>query len=215
MTQSRAQAIEAINRTGHDLTIPPSQFKVNDQVWLDAKNLRLPYQTTKLAPKCHGPFRINKEISPVAYQLSLPASWAIHDVFHASLLLPYQENTVHGPNFSKPLPDLIQGTEEYEVKHLINHRRHGGSRMLQYFVKWKGYPKSDNTWEPAQNIHAPDLLKKYHQRYPLQDKREKKPRKKASSQLHTSVLCQTPRTNPLHAILTSVRSLHRPTTIRS
>ncbi len=192
MARSRAQAIEAINRAGRDETTPPSQFKVNDQVWLDAKNLCLPYQTTKLAPKRHGPFRITKEISPVAYQLSLPASWTIHDVFHASLLLPYQENAVHGPNFSKPPPDLIQGTEEYEVEHLVNHRRHGRSRTLQYFVKWKGYPESDNTWEPAQNIHAPDLLKRYHQRYPLQDKREKRPRKKASSQLRTSVLCRTP-----------------------
>src|SRR5260221_11422256 len=39
MAQSRAKAIEAINRTGHDAAIPPSQFKVNNQVWLDAKNL--------------------------------------------------------------------------------------------------------------------------------------------------------------------------------
>ncbi len=192
MVQSRAQAIEAINRTGHDLTIPPSQFKVNDRVWLDAKNLRLPYQTTKLAPKRHGPFHITKEISPVAYQLSLPASWAIHDVFHASLLSPYQENVVHGPNFSKPPPDLIQGAEEYEVEHLVNHRRHGRSRTLQYFVKWKGYPESDNTWESLQDIHAPDLLKKYHQRYPLRDKKGSERKGKVSSRLRITALCRTP-----------------------
>src|SRR5713226_6219313 len=87
--------------------------------------------------------------------------------------------------------------------------------MLQYFVKWKGYPESDNTWEPAQNIHAPDLLKKYHQRYPLQDKKEKKLRKKASSQLRTTVLCRTLQTNPLHNSLTSFRSLRRPIMTRS
>src|SRR5713226_1935746 len=215
MAQSRVQAIQAINRARHDAAIPPSQFGINDQVWLDAKNLRLPYQATKLAPKRHGPFRITKEISPVAYQLDLPASWAIHNIFHASLLLPYRENAVHGPNFSQPPPDLIQGTEEYEVEHLINHRCHGKPQTLQYFVKWKGYPESNNTWEPAQNIHAPDLLKKYHQCYPLQDKKGKKPRKKASSQLHTSVLCRTLRTNPLHASLMSSHSLHRLTTTRS
>src|SRR5713226_970367 len=174
MTQSRAQAIEAINRVGCNMGTPPSQFRVNDQVWLDAKNLRLPYQTTKLTPKHYGPFCITKEISPVAYQLRLPASWAIHDVFHASLLLPYQENTIHGPNFSKPPPDLVQGAEEYEVEHLVNHRHHGRSQALQYFVKWKGYPESDNTWELLQDIHTPDLLKKYHQRYPLQNKRRGK-----------------------------------------
>src|SRR5713226_1463182 len=215
MAQSRDQAIEAINRVRHNEATPPSQFKVNDQVWLDAKNLRLPYQTTKLAPKRYGPFRITKEISPVAYQLSLPISWTIHDVFHASLLVPYQENAVHGPNFSNPPPDLIQGAEEYEVEHLVNHQRHGRSRMLQYFVKWKGYPESDNTWEPVQNIHAPDLLKKYHQRYPLQDKREKKPKRKVSSQLRITALCRTLRTNPLPVNPTN--SLFPPprTTIRS
>src|SRR5258708_319345 len=136
MAQSRAQAIEAINQTKWGGTTPPSQFRINDQVWLDAKNLRLPYQSTKLAPKRHGPFRITKEISPVAYQLSLPASWAIHDVFHASLLLPYQENTVHGPNFSKPPPDLVQGSEEYEVEHLVNHRRHGRTQTPPSSAEW-------------------------------------------------------------------------------
>src|SRR5258707_14747523 len=215
MAESRAQAIEAINRAGRHPTIPPSQFRVNERVWLDAKNLPLPYQATKLAPKRHSPFRITKEVSPVAYQLSLPASWAIHDVFHASLLSPYQENAVHGPNFSRPPPDLVKGAEEYEVEHLVNHRRHGRSRTLQYFVKWKGYPESDNTWEPAQNIHAPDLLKRYHQRYPLQDKRKGKTSKKASSHLRIHTLCRMHQTNPLHASLTSSRSLRRPTTTRS
>src|SRR5258707_15366281 len=138
MVQSPTQAIEAINRAGRHPAIPPSQFKVNEQVWLDAKNLRLPYQTMKLAPKPHGPFRITKEISPVAYQLSLPAAWTIHDVFDASLLLPYQENAVHGPNFSKPPPDLIQGTEEYDVEHLANHRCHGRPRASRSSLKWKG-----------------------------------------------------------------------------
>src|SRR5260221_6160707 len=64
MARSRAQAIEAINRARRDENIPPSQFKVNDQVWLDAKNLCLPYQTIKLAPKRNGPFRITKPIPP-------------------------------------------------------------------------------------------------------------------------------------------------------
>ncbi len=39
MSQSQAQAIKAINRVTDNSGVPPSQFKVNDQVWLDAKNL--------------------------------------------------------------------------------------------------------------------------------------------------------------------------------
>jgi hypothetical protein len=30
-------------------------------------------------------------------------------------------------------------------------------------IKWKGYPKSDNTWEDANQIHTPTLIKLYHQ----------------------------------------------------
>jgi hypothetical protein len=48
-------------------------------------------------------------------------AWNIHDVFHASLLSPYHESTEHGPNYSRPPPDLLKGEEEYEVKCIINH----------------------------------------------------------------------------------------------
>jgi hypothetical protein len=45
------------------------------QVWLEGKNLKLPYQATKLVPKRYGPFKIIKEVPPVAYQLRLPWMW--------------------------------------------------------------------------------------------------------------------------------------------
>jgi len=136
-------------------------------VWLEASHLKLPYHTPKLAPRCQGPFRISKVISPVAYQLTLPLSWGIHDVFHTSLLLPYRETTAHGPNFERPPPDLIEDVEEYEVEAVVNHRRYGRRRQLQYLIKWKGYPSTDNTWEPAENVHADELVKGYHQHHPL------------------------------------------------
>src|SRR6266403_486399 len=37
----------------------------------------------------------------------------------------------------------------------------GRSKRLQYLIKWKGYPESDNSWEPADQVHAPDLIKHY------------------------------------------------------
>ena len=58
------------------------------------------------------------------------------------------------------------------MERILNHRRHGRSRQLQYFIKWKGYPESDNMWEPADQVHAPDLLKAYHRSNPLVDKRK-------------------------------------------
>jgi len=136
-------------------------------VWLEASNLKLPYHTPKLAPRRQGPFRISKIISPVAYQLTLPLSWGIHNVFHASLLLPYKETTAHSPNFERPPPDLIEDAEEYKVESIVNHRHYGRGHHLQYLIKWKGYPSSDNTWEPEENVHAENLMKEYHRRHPL------------------------------------------------
>jgi hypothetical protein len=125
MTQRREQAIHAINRTVETMGKPMAQYKKGQMVWLEGKNLKMPHQKTKLAPIRYGPFRIIKEISPVAYQLELPMTWSIHDVFHASLLSAYHETTAHGPNFTRPPPDMIEGEAEYEVEQIRSHRRHG------------------------------------------------------------------------------------------
>ena len=86
--------------------------------------------------------------------------WKIHPIFHATLLSPYKENDVHGNNFTHPPPDLIDGQEEYEVEAILSHKRLG--RRYAYLIKWKGYPSSDNSWEPEQNIvNAPELLSLY------------------------------------------------------
>jgi len=119
--QKCTQAIAAINKVANQGHTPEGQFKEGDQVWLEATNLKLPYHTPKLAPRHQGPFHISKVISPVAYRLVLPLSWGIHDVFHSLLLLPYKETAAHGPNFTRPPPDLIEGEEEYEVEAVINH----------------------------------------------------------------------------------------------
>src|SRR6266850_2434325 len=146
-------------------TIP--RWTIGQRVWLDGKNLPLSYGTIKLAPRHYGPFTIDKVISLVAYHLELPAQWNIHPVFHASLLTPYIEMDSHGPNFSRPPPDLIKGENEYEVETIRKHRHFGKNKKLQYLLKWKGYPKSDNTWEPVEQLHAPQLLKEYHSWHPL------------------------------------------------
>jgi hypothetical protein len=100
MKEKRAQAIDAINQTARSKQAMTLQYKQGEQVWLEATHLKIRHQKTKLKPKRYGPFKIIKEISPVAYQLRLHVAWRIHDVFHASLLSPYHETTAHGPNFS-------------------------------------------------------------------------------------------------------------------
>jgi len=168
MEERCAQATVALNQVTEKLGVPLAQYNTGDQVWLEGKNLCLPYQATKLAPKRYGPFKIIKEISPVVYQLTLPLTWKIYDTFHASLLLPYCKTTAYGPNFSWPPPDLINDEEQYEVEQICNHQYFGCKRTLQYLIHWKGYPDSDDTWESAADTHTPDLVKSYHKETPLE-----------------------------------------------
>ena len=59
-------------------------------------------------------------------------------------------------------------TEEYEVGRIVNSRLTGRNKRLEYLVEWLGYedlPESW-TWEPKLNIHANNLVDKFHRLYP-------------------------------------------------
>ena len=134
-------------------------FKKGDRVWLDSRNLKTVYHK-KMKPKREGPFTITEVLGPVTYRLQLPSTWRIHNVFHATLLRPYKENEIYGRNFTEPPPELVEGEEVYEVETILNHRKRG--RGYQYFVKWRGYPISDASWEPEQSFsNDGDTLSKY------------------------------------------------------
>lgn len=141
-------------------------FQKRDQVWLEAKNLKLGYESRKFAPKREGPFDVIEVLGPVTYRLRLPQHWRIHPVFHASLLTPYHENPAHGSNYLRPPPDLISGEEQYEVEAIVNHKRSNSG--MKYLVKWKRYPSSDNTWQTVNDLKdAPQILTAYRNRHRL------------------------------------------------
>lgn len=97
-------------------------FQKGQQVWLEAKNLKLPYAHRKLAPKCKGPFEVSEVMGPATYRIKLPQAWRIHPIFHTALLSPYRENDMHGPNYTRPPPDKIEGESCYEVESIIKHQ---------------------------------------------------------------------------------------------
>ena len=107
-------------------------FVKGDKVWLEARNLKRLIINPKFAPRWEGPFTITKVLSPIIYQLRLLKTWKIHLVFHASLLLPYRENKIHGRNFPAPPPDLIDGEEEYEIEKIICH--HGSPSSHSFLI---------------------------------------------------------------------------------
>ena len=65
-----------------------------------------------------------------------------------------------------PPSEEVEGQEEFEVEAILAHREQGAQR--RYLIKWKGYPTSDNTWEPERNlIHAQETLENYKRQHQL------------------------------------------------
>ncbi len=138
-------------------------YKVGNKVWLETTNLHFNLEKAKLGVKRMSPFLITEVLGRLTFQLKLPFQWRIHDVFHAMLLTPYIETDAHGSNYQNPLPDLMEGQEEYEVKAILTHR--GTGPRCKYLIKWKGYPDSENTWEKEESLkHSQDLLQWYKRR---------------------------------------------------
>jgi hypothetical protein len=82
-------------------------------------------------------------------------------MFHIDLLTPYKETIMHGPNFTRPAPELIDGEEEYSIEKILDSRRFSRRRRLQYLVKWEGYPDADNMWVDKDDVFAEDKVREF------------------------------------------------------
>ena len=116
--------------------------------------------------KWEGPFEIEEVLGPVTYQLKLPETWRIHNVFHAILLQPYTETEAHGNNYPWPLPDLLEGEEVYTIEQILKHWWRG--RDYQYYVLWEGCPITEALWESELAFSADgDMLALYKEQHQL------------------------------------------------
>jgi hypothetical protein len=153
--------VQKVMKIGHQGNKRFKPYNEGDLVWVEGTNLKTIYPTAKLGPKRHGPFKVLKQLSEAVYQVEIPRQWKIHNVFHANLIRPYKETELHGPNFTRPPPDLVDGEEEYEVEKIIDKKKKGRGRKTYYLVKWKGYSASENSWEPAENLRADELVAEF------------------------------------------------------
>jgi len=73
-------------------------FWVGEHVYLRIKPKKISLRIgscAKLAQRYCKPFEILERIRPVAYQLALPPTVKVHDVFHISLLKKYIKDVDH------------------------------------------------------------------------------------------------------------------------
>jgi hypothetical protein len=130
------------------------QLKEGDRVYVLTKNFGTKRPSKKLDHVKVGPFLIIRQTGPVNYKVALPSDTRKHQTFHVSQLEPADpetplQETFHQENFEEDV---------FEVEKILKQE---GQR---YLIKWKGYPDSENTWEPLKNLtNCRLLLQSFHQ----------------------------------------------------
>ena len=102
-------------------------------------------------PRYVGPFEGIEGVGKVAYRLSLLTSLPILDVFHVFVIAKYEVEGLYQP----PPIILLDGTYEYEVEHILDHRPRQycrGNRRHTYLIKWTGYDSYGSQKRTIKNL---------------------------------------------------------------
>ena len=73
---------------------PAINYKLGDKVYINTEHLPSVRQSWKLEKKFFGPYEIIEKVGQSMYQIKIPISWKVYNVFNESLLKPY-----HTPHY--------------------------------------------------------------------------------------------------------------------
>jgi transposase InsO family protein len=160
------KAKEDMTRYYNQKRSPAPEYKPGDRVYLDASDISTTRPSQKLSHRRLGPFPIVKRVGNSAYKLQLPLSMSrLHPVFNVVKLTPAPTDPIPGRRTQPPPPpELIDGEEEWVVEEILDSRM--VNRKLRYLVKWKDFGIEHNSWEPWDNVHAPELVTEFYRRHP-------------------------------------------------
>ena len=101
-----------------------------------------------------------KEANPNAYLLKVAKRFLFNPTVNVDCLLPYM--VIAGAQAQQG-PILGAAHDVYEAEAVLNHKFIGQSRSVHYLIHWRGYPSSEDTWEPAEHLRGCVLLTKCEQ----------------------------------------------------
>lgn len=102
---------------------------MRDKMFFNSQNIKLMYFSKKLNLKYYDFYKIIALIGEQVYQLLLPNSMKIHNLFHISLLKPCNMRD----KILSSSPINIKEEKKYKVKKTLNNYIYYSK--LQYFVK--------------------------------------------------------------------------------
>ena len=161
-----AQAVYefSANRSCHSC---PHYF-VEDEVWLNAKNLNTAYPAVKLNNHHVRSFKVKRifEKNSLVIELKLSEFMKIHSVFHIILLSHVTTDSLSGQCQELWEPVVAENSERvWYVTRIFNSKVNQcfNSLLLKYYVKWEGYFP---TWEPFYLVNnCQQALNEYHAAY--------------------------------------------------
>ena len=145
-----------------------TEFEEGDWVVLNPHSLELlrseKGRGRKLLMKYDGPFEIIRKLSPVTYQIRLPASYGMHPILNIAHLEKY----VKSPDALGDRPTHRLGREdfdiheEWEVECIVNERLRKtgkGRKVREFKTRFKGFgPNYDKWLTKAMLRNAPEVL---------------------------------------------------------
>ena len=146
--------------------IPAPDYQPRDKVYLDASDIQTTRPSQKLSHQRLGPFPIVNKVRNNTYHLQLPPSMSqLHPVFNVVKLSPTPEDPIPRQHpLPPPLLEIIDREEEWVMEEILDSKVI--NQKLRYLVKWEGYGIEHNSWEPWENVHAPDLVREFHWKHP-------------------------------------------------
>ncbi|GIX86686.1 chromobox protein homolog 3 [Caerostris darwini] len=80
----------------------------------------------------------------------------------------------------------VSEPEEYTVEKILDKRIVEGK--IEYFLKWQGYPDSENTWEPEENLDCPEIISEFERNWNKKKKINSSDKKHKLSDSESEVL---------------------------
>jgi hypothetical protein len=122
------------------------EFKINDKIFLNARNIISIKSFKKLNYKYYDFYTINESINKISYKLNLSSIMKnIHDVFHVFLLKLANKKDDETSFFI-----WIKNEKQWKIEEIVDKRIK--KNRTSYLVKWLEYSHSNNEWIKEENM---------------------------------------------------------------
>jgi hypothetical protein len=123
------------------------EFKINDKIFLNARNIISIKSFKKLNYKYYDFYTINESIKKISYKFNLSLIMKnIHDVFHVFLLKLANEKNDETSFFI-----WVENEKQWKIEKIVDKRIK--KNKTNYLIKWLEYSHLNNEWIKKENMN--------------------------------------------------------------